>query len=139
MLWIPTPANLDSENDDKLSMRNTFETHVAQQLGRAYQYEAVRLSYTIQHTYTPDFICPATMTIVEAKGFFPAADRKKMLAVKAQHPQYTIRIIFQNAQRTISKASSTTYGEWATKHGFAWEEAVKAVKSSSKAVTAQNP
>ncbi|NML04294.1 endodeoxyribonuclease [Sphingomonas sp. G-3-2-10] len=101
--------------------RNKFEERVARQLGPEYEYEALKLPYVTQHTYTPDFVDPARKLIVESKGQFPAADRKKMLAVKAQHPDWTIKLVFQNPNARLSKASSTTYSAWADKHGFAWE------------------
>ena len=45
--------------------------------------------------------------------------RRKMLAVKAQHPELDIRFVFQR-NNTLSKQSKTTYGAWADKHGFKW-------------------
>jgi hypothetical protein len=41
-----------------------------------------------------------------------------MLAVKAQHPEWTIIFVFQNPNQTIAKTSKTTYSKWAEKNGF---------------------
>ncbi|MGO1160858.1 endodeoxyribonuclease [Brucella sp. C7-11G] len=104
-------------------MRNKFEQKVAAQVGPGFAYEAKRLPYTLAHTYLPDFLNEQTHEIVEAKGRFTAADRQKMLAVKAAHPQYKITIVFQNADLPINKNSKTSYGDWCSKHGFAWRRA----------------
>lgn len=104
-------------------MRNRFEQKVAAQVGPGFAYEATRLPYTLAHTYLPDFLNEQTKEIVEAKGRFTAADRKKMLAVKAAHPDYTITIVFQNPTLPINKGSKTTYSDWCDKYGFAWRKA----------------
>mgnify|MGYP003132557122 CR=1 FL=1 len=80
-----------------------------------YLYESRRLSYVLTSNYTPDFFI--NDLIIEAKGFFKPSDRRKMLAIKDQHPELDIRFIFQR-NNTLSKNSKTTYGDWATKHGF---------------------
>ncbi len=104
-------------------MRNRFEQKVAAQVGPGFAYEAKRLPYTLSHTYLPDFINEQTKEIIEAKGRFTAADRKKMLAVKAAHPDYTITIVFQNPTLPINKGSKTTYSDWCEKHRIAWRKA----------------
>ncbi len=104
-------------------MRNRFEQKVAAQVGPGFAYEAKRLPYTTAHYYLPDFINEQTKEIVEAKGRLTAADRKKMLAVKAAHPDYTITIVFQNPTLPINKGSKTRYSDWCDKYGFAWRKA----------------
>ena len=83
-----------------------------------YLFEAERFSYVTESKYTPDFFFPNGV-IIECKGFFKPSDRRKMLAVKAQHPDLDIRLVFQR-NNTLSKQSKTTYGAWADKHGFKW-------------------
>ncbi len=83
-----------------------------------YLYEVDRIKYTIQSRYTPDFSLPNGV-IIETKGFFKPSDRSKHIAIKAQHPELDIRFVFQR-NNTLSKKSKTTYGDWATKHGFQW-------------------
>lgn len=98
--------------------RNPYEARCARNLGAGYEYEAVKLTYTLECTYLPDFIDRKAKRIVEAKGLFDAADRRKMLAVKKAHPDYSIEIWFTNPDKTISKTSTTTYRTWCAKHGF---------------------
>ena len=86
--------------------------------GVAYLFEAEKFSYVTESKYTPDFFLQSGV-IIECKGFFKPSDRRKMLAVKAQHPELDIRFVFQR-NNTLSKQSKTTYGAWADKHGFPW-------------------
>jgi hypothetical protein len=89
-----------------------------EKLNVPYLFECSKYSYTTESKYTPDFFLPNGV-IIEAKGFFKPTDRRKMLAVKDQHPELDIRFVFQR-NNTISKNSTTTYGGWADKHGFPW-------------------
>lgn len=113
-------------------MRNAFEERLAAQLGPDYQYEPLKLTYQTSHTYLLDFVDVENKVIVEGKGFFPSSDRAKMLAVKQQHPDWTIRISFTNPHKTISKASKTTYAMWCEKHGLGWEQGPMPVKKARK-------
>lgn len=79
-------------------------------------YEVERFSYVTESRYTPDFFLKNGV-IIECKGFFKPSDRRKMLAVKQQHPELDIRFVFQR-NNTLSKSSKTTYGDWCDKHGF---------------------
>jgi hypothetical protein len=85
----------------------------------SFEYENLKLDYTIKAVYTPDFILPNGV-ILEAKGYLKPEDRRKMLAVKKQHPDLDIRFVFQAPYNTLSKDSKTTYSEWAEKNGFPW-------------------
>ena len=82
-----------------------------------YTYESKKYKYVIESNYTPDFFVGDT--VYEAKGFFKPEQRRKMLAVKRQHPDLDIRMIFQR-NNTLSKSSKSTYGDWCYKHGFPW-------------------
>lgn len=89
-------------------------------MGVPYQYERERLSYEILSVYTPDFTLGSGV-LIEAKGYFTAVDRRKMLAVKKAHPQADIRILLQTPTRKIGKGPrSLTYAQWCHKHGFPW-------------------
>ncbi len=95
-------------------------------LGVPVLYEAERVAYEVpakQHHYKPDFLLPNGIRI-EAKGYFTADDRKKMLAVKASHPFMDIRFVFGRAANKLNKDSPTTYSMWADSHGFKWAEKV---------------
>lgn len=104
------------------AVRNRFESKVAKSLGPEFAYEAMRLTYTVQKKYLPDFIDVDGKKIVEAKGCFTAEDRAKHKAIKSQHPDWDVTIIFQNAQKTISKDSKTTYADWCEANGIKWRQ-----------------
>ena len=101
--------------------RSTLEKCIAQTFDKqniTYLYECQSFTYILESKYTPDFFLPSGI-IFEAKGFFKPSDRRKMLAVKKQHPELDIRFIFQR-NNTLTKRSKTTYGDWCDKHGFPW-------------------
>ena len=102
--------------------RSKLEERVAillEELGVTYEYESKRVPYTIQHHYYPDFVLP-NYTYLETKGYWDAADRRKILAVKKDNPDIDIRMIFQAPFNTISKRSKTTYAQWCERHGIPW-------------------
>lgn len=107
----------------KAGWRSGLEETIAHQLEMLrvkYKYEELKLSYTVpasKHTYTPDFELPNGI-IIETKGRFVTADRKKHLLVKEQHPDLDIRFVFSNPRTKISKVSKTTYADWCDKYGF---------------------
>jgi hypothetical protein len=110
----------------KYGYRSGLEESVAKDLetrGIKYEYETKRISYEVAETrtYTPDFILPNGI-IVETKGRFVTADRKKHLLIQKQYPQYDIRFVFQNPRAKLYKGSKTTYAQWCDKHGFIWAE-----------------
>jgi hypothetical protein len=71
--------------------------------------------------YLIDFTFPAHPALVlEVKGRFTASDRKKMLLVKEQHPDRQVIMLFGKAKNTLTKKSTTTYGDWCDKNEIAW-------------------
>lgn len=115
------------QNARKYGYRSGLELEVAEKLlseGIDGQYEENTINYTIpesKHKYTPDFRLPNGI-FVETKGRFLAADRKKHLLIKQQHPQIDIRFLFQNSRSRISKKSKTTYADWCNKYGFTFAD-----------------
>jgi hypothetical protein len=107
----------------KLGFRSGLEVKVAEQLkgsGVAVEYETTKIKYVVPesvHTYTPDFVLPNGI-IVETKGRFVVADRKKHLLIQKQHPDKDIRFVFTNSNNKISKGSKTSYADWCRKNGF---------------------
>lgn len=73
------------------------------------------------HRYLPDFVLPNGI-IIETKGRFVTADRKKHLLIKQQHPSLDIRFVFSNSRARISKQSKTTYAMWCEKNGFQFSD-----------------
>ncbi len=110
----------------KYGYRSGLEEKVSQQLTKAkikFSYESTRISYEVNEVrkYTPDFIL-GNGIIVETKGRFVVADRKKHLLIKKQHPTLDIRFVFTNSRAKINKGSKTTYGMWCDKHGFQYAD-----------------
>lgn len=94
-------------------------THL-KKLGVEVQYETLVIPYVSPaelHTYRPDFPLPNGI-LIETKGEFELADRKKHLLVKSQHPKLDIRFVFSNPNARIYKGSPTTYAHWCERHGF---------------------
>lgn len=93
-----------------------------QEQGVPFEYETLKLKYlepAQERTYTPDFKLPNGI-IIETKGRFTTADRKKHLLIQQQHPELDIRFVFSNPSSSIYKGSPTTNAMWAEKHGFKW-------------------
>ena len=102
--------------------RSTLERRIATHLmtlGVSYEYESEKISYVIQHHYTPDFVLP-NHVYLEAKGYWAPEDRRKVLAVKKDNPDMDLRMVFQAPYNTISKRSKTTYAQWCEKHEIPW-------------------
>ena len=111
-----------TSKDNEPKFRSKLEERIADllaQLGVSYLYESEKLSYTISHNYTPDFVLP-NYTYLEAKGYWDSTDRRKILAVKRDNPGIDIRMIFQSPYNTISKKSKTTYAQWCDRHDIPW-------------------
>lgn len=109
--------------------RSGLERDIARDLtdrGVPFEYEKLKLKFEVvrDQTYTPDFVLPNGI-IIEAKGYFTSADRTKHQRVQAAFPDHDIRFVFQRASTRLNKTSSTTYGQWATKHGFKWADGGK--------------
>lgn len=83
-------------------------------------YESMTINFfqpETKKTYKPDFPIDNCF-IIETKGAFNSADRKKMKLIKQQNPDLDIRFIFSNARTKIGKKSKTTYGKWCEMFGF---------------------
>jgi hypothetical protein len=120
----------------KAGYRSAFEAAIAKDLddkGIKYTYEKTTIPYTRKltsgvcnscggkqvgrrATYTPDFGLPGNV-FVESKGYFPARDRAKLVAVRSQHPEIDLRLLF-GADNWTTKLHKQRYSEWATKQGF---------------------
>jgi len=102
--------------------RSQLEENIAKLLdglGVSFEYESEKLGYTIEHSYTPDFVLP-NYTYLEAKGYWDPKDRRKILAVKKDNPDIDLRMVFQSPYNKISKKSKTTYAQWCEKHDIPW-------------------
>lgn len=110
----------------KHGYRSGLEEKIADQLKSLsvpVKYEELKISYQVNETrtYTPDWELPNGI-IVESKGRFVAADRKKHLLIKQQYPHLDIRFVFSNSKAKINKGSKTSYADWCNKFGFIYAD-----------------
>lgn len=75
-----------------------------------FQYEGLKLPYTINATYHPDFILKKSGIILEFKGYLRVEEKRKMKSVKKDHPKLDIRFVFQKEKESEVR--------WAKKNGF---------------------
>ena len=106
----------------KHGWRSGLEEQVGGQLKQAgvvWSYETLTIPYEVAEIrkYTPDFIL-GNGIIVETKGHFVTADRKKIKLIRKQYPHLDLRLVFSNPNQRIGKKSKTTYGKCATDHGI---------------------
>lgn len=88
--------------------------------GVSWEYENIVIDWEPNpKKYVPDFELENGI-ILECKGKFDADDRAKHLAVKAQHPELDVRIVFQNAYNKLRKGAKMTYAEWCDKNDIKW-------------------
>lgn len=112
----------------KYGYRSGLELKISQYLQNlqvSFEYEKMKIEWEdlAYRTYTPDFVL-SNGIIIETKGMFTAADRRKHLAIKKQHPHLDIRFVFENSKRKLRKGAKSTYGEWCTKYGFRYYDRI---------------
>lgn len=110
--------------------RNKFEESIAKQLkSRVFSYENEKIPYTTSGTYLVDFILDSNCfhgrkIYIETKGngrSFDQQSRKKLIAVKEQHPEIDLRLVFYSDGKIGPKRKDGTFmrqSDWAIKHGF---------------------
>ena len=96
-------------------LKNKFEKRTYSYLRRAkvqFKYESEKILYILARHYIPDFviITPTGKIYVECKGYLRPEHKAKMIAVKKQHPEIDLRILFY--------ASNKKNIKWAEKNGF---------------------
>ena len=110
----------------KNGYRSGLEDDIAKDLegrGVGFEYEKLKVQWQLleNKTYTPDFKLPNGI-IIESKGRFVQADRKKHLIIQDQHPFLDIRFVFSNSRSKLYKGAKSTYGDWCNKHGFLYAD-----------------
>ena len=82
-------------------------------------YEKVKIEWEdlAYRTYTPDFVLNNGI-IIETKGIFTVADRRKHVCIKKQHPSLDIRFVFTNSNRKLRKGAKSSNAEWCIRYGF---------------------
>lgn len=96
-------------------LKNNFEKRIFSALKRAkvdFKYESVRIPYILSGHYIPDFLISTStgLVYIETKGYFRPEAKRKMVAVKKQHPELDIRIVFYSYNSRNER--------WAIRHGF---------------------
>ena len=125
-LSVVSSVKKSNANGIKYGYRSGLEDRISEQLKSLnvpFKYEEFKIQYEVNEirTYTPDFELPNGI-IIESKGRFVAADRKKHLMVKQQYPKIDIRFVFSNSKAKINKGSKTSYAEWCHKHGYLYAD-----------------
>ena len=110
----------------KIKYRSGLEKFIADFLQvnqKCIRYEELKIPWIdLRHrTYTPDFVL-FNGIIIETKGRFIAADRRKHIEIKRQHPKLDIRFIFTNSKAKLRKGAKSNYAEWCIKHGFRYSD-----------------
>lgn len=107
--------------------RSGLEETVAAQIkanGITVDYESTKIEYIVpesKHSYTPDFVLPNGI-IIETKGRFVQADRKKHALIQKQRPDLDIRFVFTNSRNKLYKGSGTSYGQWCERNRFLYAD-----------------
>lgn len=114
-------------------VRNNWEYQVYKEIknllpNRAkVEYEADNIPYTITGNYLVDFTITkkdGTKIYIEAKGggrAFDAKVQQKMKAVRLQHPELDLRILFYRDNKVGAKRKDNTFrkqSDWARDNGF---------------------
>ena len=111
----------------KAGYRSGLEEQTAKMLTKKkikYTYEETKIKWEDFkiRTYTPDFVLHNGI-IVETKGRFTAADRRKHLEIKRQYSnEHDIRFVFSNSRAKLYKGAKSSYGDWCTKNGFLYAD-----------------
>ena len=89
------------------------------------EYEKLKIEWEDlkYRTYTPDFELDNGI-IIETKGIFSAADRRKHVEIAKQHPALDIRFVFSNANAKLYKGAKSRYCDWCEQKGFKWAHRV---------------
>ena len=112
----------------KYGYRSGLEIKVSdylKELEQDFRYECFKIEWEdlMYRTYTPDFLLPNGI-IIEVKGRFVQADRRKHLAIQKQHPNLDIRFVFESSKRKLNKGSKGTYASWCDKYKFKYHDRI---------------
>lgn len=112
----------------KYGYRSGLELKISEALkeqGEEFGYECMKIEWEdlAYRTYTPDFVLNNGI-IIESKGMFTAADRRKHLAIQRQHPEIDLRFVFENSRRKLRKGAKSTYAEWCIKYNFRYYDRI---------------
>ena len=114
--------------NNKGRYRSGLEKEVAaylRQNQKKVRYELLKVEWEDlrYRTYTPDFVLDNGI-IIETKGIFDSADRRKHREIQRQHPELDIRFVFSNANAKLYKGAKSRYCNWCEQHKFQWAHRV---------------
>tara|TARA_A100001011_G_C14312519_1_gene846320 strand:- start:435 stop:899 length:465 start_codon:yes stop_codon:yes gene_type:complete len=112
------------KNGYRSGLEDTVATYLKEHKVK-FLYEKIKIEWEdlAYRTYTPDFLLNNGI-IIETKGRFLAADRRKHIEIKKQHPYLDIRFIFTNSKTKIRKGAKSSYRDWCIKYGFQYADRV---------------
>lgn len=106
-----------STNAEKRSGLEDATIEYLRSEGVDFEYEAHLIPWVPKvKTYKPDFFL-SNGIIIETKGQFDSDDRTKMKAVKTQHPQLDIRMVFSNGGSFLTTQKIQQLREWWREQG----------------------
>lgn len=119
------PSNLIGTSFDSQSEKNLWDLQIPN-----LEFKGVKIPYTIQKTYNPDFTLTQKdrRVYVEVKGFFQdSTEASKYIWVReVLGPNEELVFIFDNPETPIhylkkrKDGSRLTLGGWAESNGFKW-------------------
>lgn len=103
-------------------LEQTMATNLAER-GITFTYEEEKIKWLDSkvRTYTPDFVLENGI-IIETKGRFVSADRRKHKEVKKQYPDLDIRFVFSNSRAKLYKGAKGSYGDWCDKNNILYAD-----------------
>lgn len=110
---VTIAEGLEAEGCEYGYEEESFELHV--EAPRSIKCECGEKPFRVTW-YTPDFFL-RNGVVVECKGRFTPDDRKKILAMKEQHPDIDLRLVFEFDNK-LSKKSKTRYSTWCDQKGI---------------------
>lgn len=113
-LELSVATDLHNRNEEFKYETESFKW--IERLPRAFCGECGEKSALVERSYTPDFFLPSGI-IVEVKGNFTSKDRKIALAMKEQHPELDVRMLFQR-DNWLTRQHKTKYSDWCEARGI---------------------
>ena len=111
----------------KKTVRSQYEYQLYKEIknllprGAIVEFEPERIKYIVEKEYVPDFVVTfkdGTKMYIEAKGNGRAFDhnvRQKMIAIKEQHPDKDVRIVFYRDGKVGRRMRQS---DWAQRSGY---------------------
>ena len=102
--------------------RSGLEERVAALLDEDdWDYEPIRVPYTMEKKYIPDFVNRAGDWI-EVKGRLDqrSNDVQKYIALRKCYPEQRIIFVWSHPNNKTRKGAKMTNAQWCEKHGFEW-------------------